>query len=129
MNSENPNKLYTLTFEERDNYLYAKVEGDIDNYEVSSGYWREIAEKCKDLSTKRVLIVEDLPGDSSMAEVYLVAAELPNMGFHGIKVAFVDGHLDQQEVNQFGELVAINRGLYGKIFCDVSEAENWLLAN
>jgi hypothetical protein len=128
-NSPKSEKLYNLVFEDRDGYLYAHVQGEIDNFEVSSQYWREIAEKCKSIEAKKVLIVEDLPGGASVTEVYQVAAELPKMGFYGVKVAFVDTHLDHQELNQFGELVAVNRGLYGKIFADVAEAERWIVAD
>ena len=39
----------------------------------------------------------------------------------------VDRYLDQQEVNSFGELVAVNRGLSGKVFNNIAEAESWLL--
>jgi hypothetical protein len=122
-------KLYDITFQERDGYLYASVSGDVDNFEVSYGYWQEVAEKCKSLGAKKVLIVEDLPGASSMAEVYQLASALPQMGFYNIKIAFVDRHIDQNELNQFGELVAVNRGLHGKIFNDLSEAEKWIEAN
>ena len=122
-------KLYNLVFEHRDGYLYAHVKGDVDNFEVSSGYWTEVAEECKRIDAKKVMIVEDLPSETSMAEVYQLANELPNMGFYGVKVAFVDGHIDQQEINQFGELVAINRGLYGKIFNNEPDAEQWIADN
>lgn len=129
MEQNSPQKLYDLTFEERDGYLFASVKGEADNFEVSAGYWQEVAEKCQRIGAKKVLIVEDLPGDSSMAEVYQLASALPQMGFYNIKVAFVDEHIDQQELNQFGELVAINRGLHGKIFNNVSEAEKWIEQN
>lgn len=129
MNKDDPSaeKLYNLVFEDRDGYLYASVEGEIDNLDISTQYWREIAEKCKSLDAKKVLIVEDLPGGATVAEVYQVAAELPKMGFYGIKVAFVDRHLDQHELNKFGEVVALNRGLYGKVFNNVPAAEEWIL--
>jgi hypothetical protein len=48
------------------------------------------------------------------------------MGFASIKVAFVDVYLDQQDVNSFGELVAVNRGLSGKVFNNIADAEKWL---
>lgn len=50
------------------------------------------------------------------------------MGFFGIRIAFVDRYIEQMDLNRFGELVAINRGIYGKIFNKFTEAENWLLA-
>ena len=41
------------------------------------------------------------------------------MGYIGIKVAFVDKYIEQQDLNQFGELVAVNRGINGKVFNDI----------
>jgi hypothetical protein len=49
------------------------------------------------------------------------------MGFGGTYVAFVDRYLDQSEINQFAELVAVNRGLNGKIFNDEGQAVAWLM--
>jgi hypothetical protein len=65
----------------------------------------------------------------SIIEMYQFTSEIPNIGFSGIRVAFVDRRLNQQELNKFGELVATNRGLNGKIFNSSEEAEEWLLSN
>ena len=107
-------------------YLYAYVEGDHDSYDISRAFWRAIAAESKRLGIRKVLIDENIPENASMADVFQLASELPDMGFG--KVAFVDRYLDQQDINAFGELVALNRGLNGKIFNDAAEAETWLLA-
>lgn len=119
-------ELYRLTFEVRPTYLYAYVEGDHDSYEISRSFWQEIADESRRLKIRKVLIDENILENASMADVFQLASELPDMGFG--KVAFVDRYLDQQEINAFGELVALNRGLNGKIFNDVAEAETWLLS-
>ena len=64
-----------------------------------------------------------------MLEMYQIAAEIPQIGFANILIAFVDRYLEQQDLNQFGELVATNRGLRAKVFNDVKEAEIWLSEN
>ena len=120
-------KPYRLTFEHRPSYLYAYVEGDEDSYEISSMYWRETASECKTHKYTKVLIVEDIVANGTMAEAYQLSSDLPQMGYLGIKVAFVDKYLEQQELNQFGELTAVNRGINGKVFNDISEAEKGLL--
>lgn len=63
-----------------------------------------------------------------MGEMYQLASEIPQLVFFGIRIAFVDRFIEQQDSNEFGELVAVNRGLYGKIFNDFKVAEKWLLA-
>ena len=120
-------KPYKLTFEIRPSYLYACVEGEHDNYEISRAFWQEIAREVDRLNAERVLIDENIVESVSIAEVFQLASEIPEMGFGSTRVAFVDRYLDQQEVNSFGELVAVNRGLNGKVFNDVREAEAWLL--
>jgi hypothetical protein len=121
-------KPYRLTFEQRPTYLHAFVEGEDDSYEISRQYWQEIADECKARKFKKVLIVEDIVESGTIAEAYQLCSEFPQMGYLKIKVAFVDRHAEQNEENQFGELVAVNRGVNVKLFTDIDEAEKWLLA-
>lgn len=127
MNVED-SKLYNLEFEERTDYLYAYVSGDKDNIEISTQYWREIADECRRTKCRKVLIVEDLKESVSTTETYQIASEIPHMGFFGIKVAFVDQYIEQHAVNEFGGLVSTNRGLNVKLFNSIEEAEKWLLS-
>ena len=62
-----------------------------------------------------------------MAEGFQLAADLPLMGFRGVRIAFCDRYAAHQELNEFGEIVATNRGLFAKVFNNFNEAENWLL--
>lgn len=128
MDNINNDKPYRLTFEHRPEYLYVYVEGQEDSYEISRAYWQEIAGECKDKKYKRALVVEDIVESGTIAEAYQLCSEFPQMGYIGIKVAFVDRYSEQSEENQFGELVAVNRGINVKTFNDVEDAEKWLLA-
>ncbi len=49
------------------------------------------------------------------------------MGFGRTRIAFMDRYLEQNDLNEFGELVAVNRGVNTKIFNDLKTAEEWLL--
>jgi hypothetical protein len=126
-NRENLPKPYEITFEHRQHYLYVYVTGDQDSYEVSRSYWLEVAEECRKTGYKKVLIDEDIENMVSIAEVYKLASELPQMGFQGVRVAFYDRFADHADLNQFGELVATNRGLLARVFNDPQKAEDWLL--
>ena len=119
---------YNISFEYRPEYLYVYVSGEHDSYAISRQYWQQISDECAVNKIKRVLIEEDIPEMVSMGEMFQLASEIPEMGFFGIRIAFVDRYIEQQDLNHFGELVAVNRGLHGKIFNDVTEAEKWLLA-
>jgi len=46
-----------------------------------------------------------------------------------VRVAFFDRYAEQNQLNEFGELVAVNRGITGKIFNDIQTAEEWLLCD
>jgi hypothetical protein len=120
-------KPYTLSFQDRPGYLYAYVEGDEDGYEVSRAYWQEVADEVRRSGVKQVLIDENITGNGTIADAFRFGSELPGMGFGRTRIAFVDRHLDQDEVNRFGELVALNRGMNARVFNDLPEAEAWLL--
>ncbi|HEX8370811.1 MAG TPA: hypothetical protein VF604_19855 [Pyrinomonadaceae bacterium] len=122
-------KPYLIGFERRPDYLYAYVGGEHDSLEISLAFWREIAEECRNAPARKVLIEEDIEESVSMLEMYQIAAEIPQMGFANVLVAFVDRFLEQQNLNEFGELVATNRGLRAKVFNNVKEAEKWLSEN
>lgn len=120
-------KPYQISFEHRPNYLYVYVSGEHDSYEISHQYWSEVAQECNETNYKKVLIEEDIKENVSVAEAFRLAAELPLMSFRGVCVAFCDRYAEQQELNEFGELVATNRGLFARVFNDFNEAEKWLL--
>lgn len=126
---QKPNdKPYRITFERRPAYLYVYVGGEHDNYEISREFWLEIAEMSRQTGYPKVLVEEDIPQAVSMSDMFRLASELPQMGFRGVRVAFFDRYAAQNELNEFGELVAVNRGMTGKIFNDLMTAEEWLLS-
>lgn len=122
-------KPYNIEFEHRPDYLYVYVSGEQDSLEISRSYWLEIAAECQKSKCSKILIVEDIEGSVTTTEAYQLATEIPQMGFFGVRIAFVDRYLEQQEINQFAEIVATNRGLRAKIFNAVEEAEKWLFTD
>ena len=122
-------KPYQLSFRQRPEYLYAFVSGEHDSLEISLAFWREIAAECQRAQAGKLLIEESIEESVSMLEMYQIAAEIPQMGFTNVLIAFVDRYLEQQDLNEFGELVATNRGMRAKVFNNVEEAEKWLREN
>jgi hypothetical protein len=122
-------KPYRIKFEHRPQYLYAHVSGEHDSVKISISYWRDIADECRRTETAKVLVDEDIAEAVSKLETYKIANEISKIGFTNVLVAFVDRYLEHQEANQFGELVASNRGLRVKVFNDTETAEKWLLEN
>lgn len=127
--SADASKPYQIEFRQRAEYLYVYVGGKRDSLAISLGFWREIADQCRKTQAGKILIEENIEESVSMVEMYQIAAEIPKMGFTNTLIAFVDRFLEQQDLNEFGELVATNRGLRAKVFNHVPEAEKWLREN
>lgn len=58
---------------------------------------------------------EEIPEINSMVDIFRAASDLPQLGFTDIRLAFVDRFADQKDLNEFGCLVAANRGMIGQI--------------
>lgn len=118
---------YTLRFEHRPGYLYACVSGEADSLEISRSYAARVAAECRTHDYRKLLVEEDLKTGMSVMDLYTFASELQDL-LSGIEAAFVDRHPAQHSDNLFGETVAVNRGVCGKVFPNVPDAEAWLLS-
>lgn len=119
-------KALFLKFEHRPKYLYAYVSGEKDSYEISKQYWTEIAERLKESGFDRVLIDEDIEEVVSLMDEFQLVSELPEIGFTGIRIAFYDRKIEHKDLNEFGELVASNRGMNARVFNDLELAVAWI---
>ena len=116
---------YTIEYDDRGDYLRALVTGAVDTVLTSLSYWNEIAAECRGRGMTRLLVIENFGTSAPLGDVFQVAEKLPAI-VRGLRVAFVDRRLEDYSENQFGELVAVNRGVIGKLFADESEAVRWL---
>ncbi len=121
-------KPYQLRFKRRPEYFYAHLTAEEDSLELSVAYWKEVAQECKKIKCRKLLVEEDIPKNAiSLFDMYefvnKVVFELLN-----INIAFVDIYIDQMEANKFAELVATNRGVSVKVFNNFADAEKWLLS-
>lgn len=119
---------YTLTVENKTNYLHVTVEGKNSSENVLK-YLAEVQDKCLQHKCPNVLIEEHLTGPGlSTFTIYDVIAEAsqrvhPNI-FH---IAYVDLNPEHNMRDlKFAENVAVNRSVNVKIFSTVTEAEQWL---
>jgi hypothetical protein len=119
-------KQYTVVFENYPSYLYALVHGEQYGYDVLSGFLREIAEECKRRGFVQVLIEENISATASREDVFRIASELPDLGFSDIRMAYIDRFLEQKELNEFGQDVAVDHGVDVQIFRDLESANEWL---
>jgi len=113
-----------ITVEEFDNHLAFHIAGP-DTIEVSLSYFPKVADMCKQKGFKKALIIEELEGDISAADMFTLTEQLPAI-LRGLKVAFIDLKPNHAKENRFGETVARNRGCNIRVFKDVNEAKTWL---
>ncbi len=116
----------TLIFEDRQNYLYAEVSGPDDSFEISMAYWTAIADQCHKRNTKRLLVLERLGHYSGKRDMILMIDSIIELGFEHIRVAYVDAFVEDLVIAEQGEILAMERGIAGRVFGSVQEAERWL---
>ncbi len=131
---------YELHLENRLNYLYASVKTS-ENLECIKSYWKNLSSECRNRNSDKILIEvkcnesvsdefsakECRPNPITVSKMYELGEYIAQLDFFGVKIAFVAKYNGKQELDNFGELVATNRGLNGKLFYDTKAAESWLI--
>jgi len=113
-------KEYKLEIKQIGDYLYAYYEAEKDSVALSNELWGKIY-------LSKLLVVENIkinPG--SVLDVYNIVNAVIKLDFRGKAIAFVDLIEDHYSSNKFGETLAVNLGVNGKIFKTIEEAEEWL---
>lgn len=117
---------YELTFEQRPEYLIARVTAaDIDN-DTALAYLRKISDKCREMTVQRVLVFRHIPKMLDSGSLYFTTSAFRDMML-GIKVAFLNPNPEIREDFSFAINVATNRGGNFEVFENEAEAESWLL--
>ncbi len=128
MNQVKISHVASVDFTVKEDYLRAVVSNSENSYENAIFYWKRIRDEISAGKHRKLLIVEQLSGSMSVADVFQLVGQIVEMGFVGVKIAFVDtGH--RYELGDFGITAGANRGLWGQIFYDEKEAEDWLLSD
>ena len=117
---------FTIVYENYPTYLYALVHGEAYGYEVLTAFLKQIADEVNARGFNQVLIEENISAGATKEDAYRVASELPEIGFAGIRMAYVDRFIDQEEVNEFGRDVAVHNGIDVRLFNDQEMADRWL---
>jgi len=118
---------YELTITQKPAYLHAIVTGRNTKENVAA-YLDEIRRECIARGCTRVLIEEHLVGPRiGTMDVFTIAsgASARARGFFEA-VAYVDANAESDQNMKFAETVAVNRGLRGRMFRSVADAEKWL---
>lgn len=118
---------YEFITDETKNYFHVILKGK-DSVNVSLDYWGRIFNLIREKGLKKILIEEELDGALTALDAYKVSTKLVELAqdVHS-KIAFFDRMPDHSSNNNFGETVAITRGVKIKVFSSLINAEKWLL--
>jgi hypothetical protein len=118
---------YRIDFEDRSTYLFAHIVGKRGTLSIARRYWLDIIEVLMKMEFRKILVVEDIPEAIEISEVHQLVTELAQLPIRDIQLAFVDLFAQHKSLNEFGVLVAENRGLSLRQFDSEAQAETWLI--
>jgi hypothetical protein len=119
---------YTLNLDFRQSYVHALVTGRNTRQNVLD-YMADIARECAARDVRYVLIEERLEGPRlGTMDVFEIASQQGRPLGSGVRgIAYVDVNASG-DLMKFAEDVAVNRGYPVRVFSNVTDAENWLVA-
>jgi hypothetical protein len=118
---------YKVTFNQMDGYLRAFVSGTNSKQNVM-GYLADILNECRSRNCFRVLIEERLEGPRlDMTDIYEIASQGQKLApGRRPAIAYVDVNATSASNMKFAEDVAVNRGIFVRMFPSVADARHWL---
>jgi len=119
---------YKLTITQEPDYLHAIVTGR-NTKENVVGYLEELRRECVARGCTQVLIEERLEGPRiGTMDVFNIASEMSARAREFFEaIAYVDVNAVNDRNMKFAETVAVNRGVRGKVFSSIQDAEKWLV--
>jgi len=121
-----PYQAFELAFEERANYLYARITSKAITLERSQAYLGEIMDRCRELGISRLIIERHIPQTLSNVEAYRLVTVMTSNIPAGLRLAMVDGNGNNRKRLEFGTRAARSQQLDTEVFGTVEEAEKWL---
>jgi hypothetical protein len=120
---------YILNVELRNSYLYITVTGE-NTYDNVVSYLSEVRDKCIEYKCTNVLIVENLSGPGlntfSIYDLISKTQEQTRRMVH--KIAYVDINPEHNaDAMKFAENVAVNLGVFVRVFLTIPAAEQWMI--
>ena len=121
---------YVLNVESKSSYLYITVIGE-NSYDNVAHYLSEVRDMCAKYECPNVLIAENLVGPSlNIGRIYdLVSTASTQTSPVVRKIAYVDINPEHiADAMKFAENVAVNRGVFVRVFSTIHAAEEWLVS-
>ena len=120
--------LYSLSLEDRKEYLFAHVRTQTVGIEQAVTYISEVVARVRDHRAKRLLFVRETHVDIPAREYELIGSIVTNVIPEDIRVAVVDLSPKTPVVVETINTVAQAKSRDVKAFDDLDEARVWLLS-
>jgi len=115
---------YTVTYEDREGYLYAHIEGP-ESFEEASLFWESLRKEGAKRGYDAFLIVDEVAGVLDPTEVYTLSVNVALL-FAGKRIAYVDPKNESFDANKYGESVVQSRHVTVRLFRTEPDAIKWL---
>ncbi len=117
---------YKISFSEVQGALRVDVSGD-RSLDGSLDLWTRVGELSSQRKQRRILAVLNMTGTLSITQMYSLAANFKQFNLTPAhRLAIVDTTETSFPTNEFGSVVATNRGLPMRVFDNEKDALAWL---
>ncbi len=121
---------YRLEFDYQPPLLTVRLLGEVAaeaNLEATREYWLHIVDKVSACGASALLVLDTLPGEvMNDADLLRFFDSVGGLGLERIRVAYVEGRLDQVPRIEYVEQLALERGFQVRMFANEPEARLWL---
>ncbi len=122
-----PIQEYELTFDERPEYLHARIRSATMDQPTAREYLSKVANKVHQVKASKLMLERDVPVMLKDVDLFHTTQFFLNLIGGGIRVAFVNPYIQILEDMDFAITIGTNRGANYRLFDGVIEAEAWLL--
>jgi hypothetical protein len=118
---------YTLHFENRGQYLYARITAEEIDRPSALEYLNEVADQLRASGLKRLMLERQIPVMLNDADLFHTTLDFLEM-IRGTKAAFINPHSSIDDSMAFAMTIGNNRGAMYRLFNDADAGELWLLS-
>ena len=103
------------------------IGGEDTRLEVTFGYWMRIAAEVRTTGARQLLFIDQMQGEvMTDADLQCFFQGIRGQGLEGVRIAYVEGRVDQMQRIEHVEQMALERGYEIRIFGNETDAVVWL---
>ena len=119
--------LFRIRFRLEDRHLRASVSGYGGSLESTIAYWKAIGEEVRSVHPLSVLVIDQMEGGPMPPEqLQQFIDAMTGHGFEGLRIAYVEAHVDQLAQAEVAEILACEKGFNVRVFGNEMDAAVWL---